>query len=111
MTEYIRRLRKAGVIELSKRGLFVANFFVLPKKNGEARLVTDYSYQVQRQRIPFTSPYYIKLDLRNTFFNIPIHFKSRHITTFNYGGPTGASQGLEQGHAFLQKKGNLKKYI
>ena len=24
---------------------------------------------------------------------------------------SGASQGLQKGHAFLQKKGNLKKYI
>jgi hypothetical protein len=103
MTEYIRRLLKAGVVELSKRGPFVANCFILPKKNGETRLVVDYSnitpvlgppkyylpalYQVvQRQVFPCKKPYNTKLDLKNAFFNIPIHPKSRHITTFNNGG-------------------------
>ena len=102
MDHYMAKLLRAGVIELSSRGPFVANCFILPKKNGEARLVIDYSaltpvlrppryylpsvYQViQRQVFPFHAPYFVKIDLKNAFFNLPLHPKSRYLTTFHYG--------------------------
>ncbi len=40
---------------------------------------------MQRQVFPFQKPFYVKLDLKNAFFNLPIHPKSRYITTFHYG--------------------------
>ena len=30
--------------------------------------------------------FYVKIDFTNAFFNIPLHAKSKHVTTFRYGG-------------------------
>ena len=101
LDEYVQSLLKANVIEPSQRGPFVASIFAIPKNNGEARLIIDYSnvtpllrppkyylpsiYQiVSRKRFPFREPFFIKIDLRNAFYNIPIHPKLRFVTTFWY---------------------------
>ena len=98
---YLANLKKAGIIEPSKRGPFVASLFVIPKQDGKARLIVDYSnitsilrplkfylpsiYQLlHKKHCPFSNPFYIKIDLKNAFYNIAIHEKSRYITTFWY---------------------------
>jgi hypothetical protein len=103
LTQYVDKLRQAGIIESSKRGPFVSSIFVIVKKDNTARLIIDYSnitpflvppkfylpsiYQlINRKTFPFKSPHNIKIDLKNAFFNIKIHEKSRYITTFWYAG-------------------------
>ena len=100
---YLANLKKAGIIEPSKRGLFVASLFIIPKQDGKARLKVDYSnitpilrppkfylpsiYQLLHKKLfPFSNPFYIKIDLKNAFYNIAIQEKSRYITIFWYAG-------------------------
>jgi uncharacterized protein (UPF0128 family) len=40
--------------------------------------------------------FFCKLDLKNAFFNIPLHPKSQHVTTFMYKGKEYA---ISRGHA------------
>jgi hypothetical protein len=89
LTQYVDKLRQAGIIERSKRGPFVSSIFVIPKKDNTARpkFYLPSIYQlINRKTFPFKSPHYIKIDLKNAFFNIKIHEKSRYITTFWYAG-------------------------
>ena len=82
LDEYVKSLLEAKVIEPSQRGPFVASLFAIPKTNGEARLIVDYSnitpllsppkyylpsiYQiVSRKHFPFRDPFFVKIDLRN----------------------------------------------
>ena len=100
---YLAELKQAGIIEPSRRGPFVASLFIIPKQDGKARLIVDYSnitpilrppkfylpsiYQLlHKKHFPFSNPFYIKIDLKNAFYNIAIHEKSRYITTFWYAG-------------------------
>jgi hypothetical protein len=101
LDDYIKQLTLAGIIEPSKRGPFVASLFIIPKQNNEPRLIVDYSnltpvlkppkfylpsiYQLlKRKHFPFINPFFIKIDLKNAFYNIAIAEKSRYITTFFY---------------------------
>ncbi len=101
LDDYIKQLTLAGIIEPSKRGPFVASLFIIPKQNNKPRLIVDYSnltpvlkppkfylpsiYQlVKRKQFPFVNPFFIKIDLKNAFYNIAIAEKSRYITTFYY---------------------------
>jgi hypothetical protein len=101
LDNYINQLTLAGIIEPSKRGPFVASLFIIPKQNNEPRLIVDYSnltpvlkppkfylpsiYQLRkRKQFPFINPFFIKIDLKNAFYNIAIAEKSRYITTFYY---------------------------
>ena len=103
LTNYLNNLKKAGIIEPSKRGPFVASLFIIPKQDGQARLIVDYSnltpilkppkfylpsiYQLlHRKHIPCKNPFFVKIDLKNAFYNIAIHKKSRYLTTFWYEG-------------------------
>ena len=38
------------------------------------------------RRLSLLKPWYIKIDLKNAFYNILIHSKSRYLTTFEYRG-------------------------
>ena len=40
---YLAKLKQAGIIEPSQRGPFVASLFIIPKQDGKARLIVDYS--------------------------------------------------------------------
>jgi hypothetical protein len=101
LDDYIKQLSLAGIIEPSKRGPFVASLFIIPKQNNEPRLIVDYSnltpvlkppkfylpsiYQLlKRKQFPFVNPFFIKIDLKNAFYNIAIAEQSRYITTFYY---------------------------
>ena len=103
LTNYLNNLKKAGIIEPSKRDPFVASLFIIPKQDGQARLIVDYSnltpilrppkfylpsiYQLlHRKHIPFKNTFFVKIDLKNAFYNIAIHKKSRYLTTFWYEG-------------------------
>ena len=100
ITKYINKLLEQGIIEKSVRERHVAAVFAIPKADGEVRLIIDYSnltpflrpppfylpsvYQIlQRQQLNVRQPFFIKIDLANAFFNIPIHKASRYITTYN----------------------------
>ena len=103
LTNYLNNLKKAGIIEPSIRGPFVASLFINPKQDGQARLIVDYSnltpvlkppkfylpsiYQLlHRKHFPFSNSFFVKIDLKNAFYNIAIHPKSRYLTTFWYEG-------------------------
>jgi hypothetical protein len=101
LDDYIKQLSLAGKIEPSKRGPFIASLFIIPKQNNEPRLIVDYSnltpvlkppkfylpsiYQLlRRKQFPFVDPFFIKIDLKNAFYNIALAEQSRYITTFYY---------------------------
>ena len=98
----IQRLLAAKLITPSKRGPFCSNIFLVPKSDGKVRPVVDYSHLTKALPTPrMVLPNifqlvnnkkwppnlaYIKIDFTNAFFNIPLHEKSKHVTTFRYGG-------------------------
>ena len=98
----IRRLLAAGLITHGKRGPFCSNIFLVPKGEGKVRPVIDYSHLTKvlptpRMVLPnifqlvhgkrwLPNLFYLKIDFTNAFFNIPLHPKSKHVTTFRYGG-------------------------
>jgi hypothetical protein len=99
LDQYIERLKLTNIIEPSKRGPFVASLFIIPKANNEPRLIVDFSnlvlkppkfylpsiYQLlKRKHFPFKNPSFVKIDLKNAFYNIAIAPQSRFVTTFYY---------------------------
>ena len=56
VTKYIHRLLEVGIIERTKRAPHVAAVFVIPKADGEARLIVDYSNLTPFLRPP---PFYL----------------------------------------------------
>jgi hypothetical protein len=98
LTEYVDKLRQAGIIERFKRGPFVSSIFVIPKKDNTACLIVDYSnttpilippkfylpsiYKlISKISFPSSNTQYIKIKLKNAFFNIKIHENSKYVTT------------------------------
>ncbi len=98
----LESLLAAKLVEPSKRCQYNAQFFTVPKPGKKVRPVFDYSLMTPHIQPPkFILPnlfqllnrhtwpkrkYNIKLDIRQCFFNIPLHQKSKHLTTFNYKG-------------------------
>lgn len=102
-TKVIHNLLAAGVIIKApkKRSAYLSNFFLVQKANAKVRPIIDYShlgnhlksphfvlpsvYQLIRSKfINLTNLFYIKLDLRAAFFNIPLKPSSQYVTTFVY---------------------------
>ena len=102
-TIVIEKLLEANIIVKApkKRSSFLSNFFLVQKANNKVRPIMDYShlgnhlksphfvlpsvYQIIRNKFKnFTNLFYIKLDLRAAFYNVPLKESSRYITTFVY---------------------------
>ena len=101
----VAALLSANIIEPSRAGPFVSNFFYVVKDSSSTtavRPIVNYShlspfikvpklvlpslFQIARKKLWSSNLMYVKLDFKQAFFNIPIHPKARHITTFFYGG-------------------------
>jgi hypothetical protein len=98
----VEALLKADLIHLTKWRMHKAHLFCVPKGESGVRPVFDYSmqtpyaspppfvlpnlYQVVRAHNWLPGRWYIKLDIKQCFFNIPVHPKSQHLTTFEYRG-------------------------
>lgn len=79
-----------------KKSPFLANASVVPKPDGTPRLIIDYSHlrgviKCPKQYLPsvydifnkhkyLAKNWYIKLDLVNAFYNIPLHPHTDHVT-------------------------------
>lgn len=103
-TQVIKNLLEAGIISpTSKRASFLSNFFLVSKGANSVRPIMDYShltrhlksphfvlpsvYQVIRNKfLDHTNLFYIKVDLKAAFFNIPLKQSSKFVTTFIYNG-------------------------
>lgn len=105
--EYIQKLLGLGIVESSAgKSLISSPCKIIPKANGEARLIVNYSRLtpvlrkfkinllsifdlIKKKKFKFEPNkkyYFMKLDLTNAFFNIPLDPASRFLTTFNFDG-------------------------
>ena len=103
--QYVQKLLEAKIIEKTVKGKFISNCTIIPKANGEGRLIVNYKKISKFLRPPkiflpsvfklknllvknesLEKIYFMKIDLKNAFFNIPLNEKARHITTFNFNG-------------------------
>ena len=101
----VASLLAANIIEPSRAGPFVSNFFYVVKDSSSTtavRPIVNYShlsphikvpklvlpslFQIARKKLWSSNLSYVKLDFKQAFFNIPLHPKARHITSFYYGG-------------------------
>jgi len=97
----IHNLLNADIIRKAKRSAFVSDFFLVGKEgNTKVRPIFNYSHLTEHISAPhFVLPslfqlvrkqpwekrlWYIKIDFRSAFFNIPLKESSKHITNFKY---------------------------
>jgi hypothetical protein len=96
----VKRFLEAGIISHTRKGPFRSNIFLVSKNENKVRPVIDYSHlteflpcprmvlsnlsQLVTRKSWKPNLWYVKLDFKNAFFNINIHEKSKHITTFLY---------------------------
>lgn len=96
-------LHSAGIIEPAKPKQYVASCFTVEKATKAARPITNFSRLSKlfdspkfslksiSQLIDFiemkstSTVYYCKLDIKQAFFNIPVHPASRYVTIFQLG--------------------------
>jgi Reverse transcriptase (RNA-dependent DNA polymerase) len=92
----IDRLCKLGVISPSNHSSWGAPTFIIPKKDGRVRIVTDYrrlNTQIQRQLFPIPKvanllheigqpKFMSNIDLNMGYYQIPLDEESKDITTF-----------------------------
>jgi len=102
-TLVIQNLLAAEIIVRAprKRSAYLSNFFLVQKANAKVRPIMDYShlgkhlksphfvlpsvYQLIRNKfLNFNNLFYIKIDLKAAFYNIPLKETSQYITTFIY---------------------------
>lgn len=100
-TGIIKNLLESGIISKAQRSAFLSNFFLVPKDEGRSvRPIFDFSHLTKHLNAPhFYLPsifqliikdpwpknmYYVKLDLKDAFHNIPLKDSSKYITTFRY---------------------------
>lgn len=99
-TAVIEQLLIGKVISKANHSAFISNFFVITKNSGSLRPIMDYShltkklssphfvlpslFQVIKNNIFKNNLFFVKIDLKNAFFNIPLKQSSRYVTTFKY---------------------------
>ena len=100
--EIVKRLLKEKIIVTTNSGPFVSSlFYILNQDGSKLRPIFNYKhltkalntphfnlpslYQVVHKRQWQPDLYYIKLDFKQAFFNLPIHPASQFITTFKAG--------------------------
>ena len=102
-TEVIKRLLAAKVIATTVAGPYVNSLFYLINRDGsKLRAIFNYQhltsslstphfhlpslFQIVRKKYWRQNLFYIKLDFKQAFFNLPIHPSSSFVTTFKAGG-------------------------
>ena len=96
----VENLLSAGIISPSRRCSFNSNIFLVTKVGGKCRPIFNYAhlsdlFTIPRMVLPSVFQlvknkpwpedlYFLKYDFRHAFFNIPLHKRSRFVTTFYY---------------------------
>jgi hypothetical protein len=102
MDKVVANMLNVNIISKVRKGPYRSNIFFVPKDKGKLRPVVDYAHLTKHLPVPkLVMPnifqivekkkwppglFYCKLDLKNAFYNIPLHPKSRHVTAFEYKG-------------------------
>ena len=133
----LMKLLKIGVLERGTRSKWISGSFIIPKKNNEARWITDFralNKAIIRKKYPLPRvqdilerrgkyKYLTKLDLSMCFYTNVLDSKSKKYTTistpfglFHYNRlPMGTNQSPDIAQEELEKTlqgiDNVKKYI
>ena len=84
----------------SKNGPCISPMFLIRKASGKARPIIDHMvkysdtpkmvlpsvFQLVRKKIWEQGMWYLKLDFKSAFYNIPVHIKSQHLFNFCHQG-------------------------
>lgn len=97
MKQYVRNLLDAVIIEPAHRGLFISYPFLIPKGQS-TRFIVDFSHltphlEVSKLHLPQFSTILrardiptgwlaVRIDITAAFYAVPLHPKTRHLTTF-----------------------------
>ena len=100
----IARMMKKGIIERTeKRSSYQAHFFLLKKADKNVRPITNYKllsehvpaprlnlpnvFQIiRRMRWHDERLYFVKIYIKQAFYNIPLHLFSKYVTQFIWAG-------------------------
>ena len=102
MDQAVVNLLAAGIIAPSKNGPCISPMFLIRKASGKARPIIDLHHMVKfsdtpkmvlpsifqlvRRKIWEQGMWYLKLDFKSAFYNIPVHAKSQHLFNFAHQG-------------------------
>lgn len=102
MNAFITDMLRNNIIAPAPRGPFLSYPFLIPKANGTPRMIVDYSHLTPfLRKISISLPLFsdilrshpvprglmaVRLDLSHAFYSIPVHHRSRFLTTFMLAG-------------------------
>jgi hypothetical protein len=96
---HVEALCEAGIVVPAKHSAYISYPFVIPKTNGQTRLIVDYSHLTKHIIEPASvhlplfanvlrathvpqGMFAVRIDLTHAFYSLPLHPKSRHLTNF-----------------------------
>jgi hypothetical protein len=105
-TNMIDSLSRAGILRRVKRSPFTFDTFMISKQDGRARFIINFKpltpylrappfclpsiYQILQTKAPILHPskplHFVKIDIANAFYNIPINKASQFVTTIKHSG-------------------------